>query len=257
MDIYIDRPVELGRQLPPGAPDFSIDLGTQAFHIVDPAHPQVSQPVRLKAGVYCGVTDVLYLVAQPINDAGQATLVATGLDDEPADLWVRLDELLLAPLNELPCATFDPERLPAMSWDEARARGLRWQADANGEPEVSIDPNAPPRRVTGMRREADAVRLRVAPTGSARPGSQVMVSIDELTPEARQAALALMDQRQAALAEIDALHALQPALRAMSRARRAHREPAPPDTVQAAIQRHRALADQELRELLLSLRRAA
>jgi 16S rRNA G1207 methylase RsmC len=88
------------------------------------------------------------------------------------------------------------------------------------------------------------------------PTADLRVNVDELTADARRTALAWMSARHAALADIDALHALQPALRAISRARNPHQERDVLDTVTATIQRHRARAHQELAQLLDNLRDA-
>jgi hypothetical protein len=259
MDIYIDRTIEFGQKLPPGAPDFQLALSPHAFHVVEPGHPIRSVPVRLRAAVYCGVTDVLQFVAEVIPEPPAATT------EEPDLRWVKLSELMLAPLSALPRLAFDTERLnglahPAgsrearpMTPDQARALGLSWQATDDGGSQVKVDPDAPARLLAGVQRDDRQLRLTVA-TSQGRPSTGVAVGLDELTRDARRAALALMDERHAALADIDSLQGLQPALRAISRARNGHRERADPATVQRAIERHRERARHELDQLLLALK---
>jgi hypothetical protein len=253
MDIYIDRVIELGRLLPLGAPDLSLPLGTHPFYVVTPGQAQ-AEALALRAAVYCGVTDVLQFVAAPWADAPDAT---AAVDAAPDLRWVQLHDLLHAPLDALPQVAFDTERLRTepLGRDAARARGLTWRTGPDGQVAISPDPEASPRLLAGVRCESQQLTLSVTTrTGRAPQGLQV--SLDELTPDARTEALRLMSERHAALSELDALHALHPTLRLISRARHGHRERADAQTVQQAMARHRERADTELRSLLDALRQA-
>lgn len=265
MDIYIDRTIEFGQLLPPGAPDLTLALGQHPFHLVLPEQPGDSSAVRLRAATYCGVTDVLQFIVE--------TLPADGLGlpthDEAFDYFrdnqhlrrVQLSELLLAPLNALPRLSFDTERLNASANDglvtrsQVIARGMSWQHHADGRIEVSPDPRAAPRVMTGWRTDHQSTQITMS-NHLGRPTDQT-VDLEELTADARQLALALMQTRQDALAEIDALQALQPTLRSISRARHGHVDRADPDTVRRAVERHRERASLEVGRLLQELRNSA
>lgn len=249
MDVYLDRTVELGRQRPYGPPDLTIELGDHVFHVAEPGAASRTLPVRLSAAVYCGTTDVLYFVADPIDEAL-----------EPR--WVQLADLLHGPLGELPRLAFDPARIAriaqanaeaALAPAHARLRGLSLTADAEGQPRFVQDPTAPARLLSGVRSQDQQMRL-TASNAQGLPTAELSVSLDELTADARQTALEWMSARHAALADIDALHALQPALRAISKARRQRKERGNTDAVTAAMQQHRARAREDLTQLLDSLR---
>lgn len=252
MDVYLDRTVELGQQRPYGPPDFGIELGDHIFHVAEPGADSRTLPVRLSAAVYCGMTDVLYFVAQPQDEAMPAR-------------WVQLADLLHSPLGELPRLAFDPERIQRIAQaneeasigpEHARLRGLSVTADADGRQQFSPDPRAQPRLLSGVR-SADGQPVRLTATNAlGLPTAGLSVSLDELTTAARQTALEWMSARHAALADIDALHALQPALRAISRARRQRQERGNPDIVTHTIQQHRARAHEDLSRLLDSLRQS-
>lgn len=249
MDVYLDRTVELGQQRPYGPPDFGIELGDHVFHVAEPGSACRTLPVRLSAAVYCGMTDVLYFVAEPVEDGLPAR-------------WVQLADLLHGPLGELPRLAFDPERIQriaqanadaAIGPEHARLRGLSVMSDTDGKQHFQRDPSAQPRLLSGVRSQDQQVRLTAA-NAQGLPTAELSVSLDELTPDARQTALEWMSARHAALADIDALHALQPALRAISRARRQRKERGNPDTVTHTIQEHRARAHSDLGRLLDALR---
>lgn len=249
MDVYLDRTVELGQQRPYGQPDFDIELGDHVFHVAEPGTACRSLAVRLSAAVYCGMTDVLYFVAQP-------------LDEALAERWVQLADLLHGPLGELPRLAFDPERIEriaqtnsdaAIGLAHARLRGLSVRSGTDGRQHLRRDPMAQPRLLSGVRSQDQQVRLTAA-NAQGLPTAELSVSLDELTPDARETALAWMSARHAALADIDSLHALQPALRAISRARRQRNEPGNPDAVTHTIQEHRARVHQDIARLLDSLR---
>ena len=249
MDVYLDRTVALGEQRPYGQPDFRIPLEEHVFHVAEPGAPLRSLPVRLSAAVYSGATDVLYFVADP-------------LDEEHKARWVQLADILHAPVGELPRLAFDAERInriaqanaeASLGREKARLRGLSLSADDEGRPHVSPDPAAPARLLSGVRSQDKEVRLTAA-NAQGLPTVDLQVSLDELTADARRTALEWMAARHTALADIDALHALQPALRAISRARQQRHERGDPAAVLDTIQHHRARAHQELSQLLDSLR---
>jgi len=249
MDVYLDRTVELGQQRPYGPPDFGIELGDHVFHVAEPGSACRSLPVRLSAAVYCGMTDVLYFVAQPLDEAMPAR-------------WVQLADLLHGPLGELPRLAFDPERIERIAKansdvsfgpEHARLRGLSMTSGTDGRQHLQQDPLAHPRLLSGVRSQDQQVRLTAA-NAQGLPTAELSVSLDELTADARRTALEWMSARHAALADIDALHALQPALRAISRARRQRKERGNPDAVTHTIQEHRARVHQDISRLLDSLR---
>lgn len=258
MDIYIDRTIEFGQLLPPGAPDLTLQLGQHPFHLALPERPGESVAVRLRAATYCGVTDVLHFIAEALPADGSLP------DDEfdPRDnarlRRVQLSELLLAPLNALPRLSFDTEHLNASANEgqvtraQALARGLSWQHHADGRVEVQPDPKAPPRVLTGWRPDPQSPQLTMS-NHLGRPADHA-VTPQELSADARRAALELMQARQEAMAEIDTLQALQPTLRAISRARHGHVDRSTPDTVRQAVERHRERANLELDRLLQDLR---
>lgn len=263
MDIYIDRTIEFGQLLPPGAPDLTLALGQHPFHLALPERPGESMAVRLRAATYCGVTDVLQFIAEALPADGSAPTDDAEFDprDNERLRRVQLTELLLAPLSRLPRLSFDTERLNAsanegqVTRSQAIARGLSWQHHADGRVEVRHDPQATPRLMTGWRTDPQSTQLTMS-NHLGRPADQT-VDLDELTADARRAALDLMQTRQEALAEIDALQALQPTLRAISRARHGHVDRAAPDTVRQAVERHRERASLEVGRLLQELRGGA
>lgn len=262
MDIYIDRAIELGRLIPLGAPDLSLPLGAHPFYAVSPGQAR-TEALALRAAVYCGVTDVLQFVASPWGDGPDAPTApaapgASAATDPTPDLrWVQLHDLLHAPLDALPQVAFDTDRLRTepLGRDAARARGLTWRTGPDGQVAITLDPEASPRLLAGVRCESQQITLSVT-TRTGRAPQGLLVSLDELTPDARTEALRLMSERHDALSELDALHALHPTLRLISRARNGHRERADAHTVQQAMARHRERADTELRTLLDALRQA-
>ena len=262
MDIYIDRTIEFGQLLPPGAPDLTLDMGQHPFHLALPERPGESLAVRLRAATYCGVTDVLQFIAETLPTDGAP---ADDAEFDPRDnerlRRVQLSELLLAPLDALPRLSFDTERINASANEgqvtraQALARGLSWQHSPDGRVEVSPDPQAVPRVLTGWRADPQSAQLTMS-NHLGRPTDQV-IDPEELTADARRAALDLMQVRQEALAEIDALQALQPTLRSISRARHGHVDRAAPDIVRQAVERHRERASLEVDRLLQDLRDGA
>lgn len=64
MDVYLDRTLELGQKVPYGASDFKLDVSHHTYYVGNPGRSGASFPVRLKAAVYCGETEVLNLVAE-------------------------------------------------------------------------------------------------------------------------------------------------------------------------------------------------
>lgn len=256
MDVYLDRTVELGRQRPHGPPDLAIELGDHVFHVAEPGAACRTLRVLLSAAVYCGTTDVLHFVADPVDDTMEAR-------------WVQLADLLHGTLEELPRLAFDPERIARIAQSNAlsnaevtmapahvRLRGLSFRSDAEGQTQFVPDPSAPARLLSGVRSHDQQMRL-MASNAQGLPTSGLSVCVEELTPDARKTALAWMSARHAALADIDALHALQPALRAISRARRQRKERGNTDAVTATMQQHRTRAREELTQLLDSLRQPA
>jgi len=259
MDIYIDRTIEFGQLLPPGAPDLTLDLGHNPFHLALAERPGESMAVRLRAATYCGVTDVLQFIAEALpTDGSPPPDEAFEARDNERLRRVQLSELLLAPLDALPPLQLDTQRLNAsvnqgqVTRAQVLARGLSWQHKADGRVEVAPDPKATPRVLTGWRAAPQSTLLTVI-NRHGRLTDQA-VDLEELTEDTRQAALELMKSRQAALAEIDALQSLQPTLRAISRARHGHIDRASPDTVRQAVERHRERATLEVDRLLQELR---
>ncbi|MCH8180531.1 MAG: hypothetical protein IIA02_12220 [Proteobacteria bacterium] len=252
MDIYLDRTVALGQPRPYGQPDFCLPLDDHVFHVAEPRTPRRSLPVRLTAAVYSGTTDVLHFVAEPLDGGA-----------EPR--WVQLADVLHAPLSELPRLAFDADRInriaelnaeASLAPAHARLRGLTLTADDQGRPRVAPDPDAPPRLLSGIRSQDHEVRL-TATNAQGLPTADLSVSVDELTADTRRQALEWMAARHAALADIDALHALHPALRAISRARQQRHTPGDLSAALATIRQRRARAHQELSELLGALRQSA
>src|SRR3989344_5856540 len=182
MDIYIDRTIEFGQLLPPGAPDLTLELGQHPFHLALPERPGESMAVRLRAATYCGVTDVLQFIAEVLPPGGSPT------DN----------------------TEFEP------------------------------------------RNDAQSTQLTMS-NHLGRPTDQT-IHLQELTADARRAALDLMQARQDALTEIDALQAPQPTWGAISRARHGHIDRAAPDIVRQAVERHRERASLEVDRLLQDLR---
>lgn len=64
MDVYLNRTLELGQKIPYGSSDFRLDVSHHTYHVGNPGRSGASFPVRLKAAVYCGETEVLNLVAE-------------------------------------------------------------------------------------------------------------------------------------------------------------------------------------------------
>lgn len=266
MNIYIDRTIEFGQLLPPGAPDLQLDVGEHCYYLAVRGRPGESEAVRLHSATYCGVTDVLQFIAEVLSAQGSAPVA--GDADEASDLLnvrdnarlrpVLLGELLLDALPALPRLNFDAERLSTSAnagqvhRNEVLARGLSWRRRADGQVEVGANPQAGSRVLTGWRGDLPSPHLAMGNAWGRV--SEQSVAPGELTADARRAALALMQERQAALAEIDALQAMQPTLRAISRARNGHIEHASPETVRLAVERHRERANQEVSRLLQALR---
>lgn len=64
MDVYLNRTLELGQKVPYGASDFRLQVSQHTYHVGNPSRSGASFPVKLKAAVYCGETEVLNLVAE-------------------------------------------------------------------------------------------------------------------------------------------------------------------------------------------------
>ncbi|KGM40481.1 hypothetical protein JY96_11705 [Aquabacterium sp. NJ1] len=64
MDVYLNRTLELGQKIPYGASDFQLDVSHHTYYVGNPGRTGASFPVRLKAAVYCGETEVINLVAE-------------------------------------------------------------------------------------------------------------------------------------------------------------------------------------------------
>jgi hypothetical protein len=64
MDVYLNRTLELGQKIPYGACDFQLEMTQHTYYVGNPSRPGASFPVRLKAAVYDGETEVLNLVAE-------------------------------------------------------------------------------------------------------------------------------------------------------------------------------------------------
>jgi len=64
MDVYLNRTLELGQKIPYGASDFKLDVSHHTYYVGNPGRSGASFPVKLKAAVYCGDTEVLNLVAE-------------------------------------------------------------------------------------------------------------------------------------------------------------------------------------------------
>ncbi|MBI5926598.1 MAG: hypothetical protein HY836_13485 [Aquabacterium sp.] len=64
MDVYLNRTLELGQKVPYGASDFRLQVSQHTYHVGNPGRSGASFPVKLKAAVYCGETEVLNLVAE-------------------------------------------------------------------------------------------------------------------------------------------------------------------------------------------------
>lgn len=64
MDVYLNRTLELGQKVPYGASDFKLQVSQHTYHVGNPGRSGASFPVKLKAAVYCGETEVLNLVAE-------------------------------------------------------------------------------------------------------------------------------------------------------------------------------------------------
>jgi GNAT superfamily N-acetyltransferase len=77
MDVYLNRTLELGHKIPYGASDFTLQISQHTYFVGNPSRPGASFPVKLKAGVYCGETEVLNLVAevQPATKAHECGYV--------------------------------------------------------------------------------------------------------------------------------------------------------------------------------------
>lgn len=77
MDVYLNRTLELGQKIPYGASDFKLQVSQHTYYVGNPGRQGASFPVKIKAGVYCGETEVLNLVAevQPSTKAHEAGYV--------------------------------------------------------------------------------------------------------------------------------------------------------------------------------------
>lgn len=64
MDVYLNRTLELGQKIPYGACDFKLPVSHHRYHLGNPSRVGASFPVKLKAAVYCGETEVLNIVAE-------------------------------------------------------------------------------------------------------------------------------------------------------------------------------------------------
>ncbi len=64
MDIYIDRPLELGQKLPFGKGEVRLPLAEYTCWVGNPVRAGACFPVKLKAAVYSSDTEVLNLVAE-------------------------------------------------------------------------------------------------------------------------------------------------------------------------------------------------
>jgi hypothetical protein len=64
MDVYLNRTLELGQKIPYGACDFQLQVTPHTYFVGNPSRPGASFPVKIKAVVYDGETEVLNLVAE-------------------------------------------------------------------------------------------------------------------------------------------------------------------------------------------------
>ncbi|TAK92952.1 MAG: hypothetical protein EPO09_14190 [Aquabacterium sp.] len=64
MDVYLNRTLELGQKLPYGVSDFKLQVSQHTYYVGNPSRSGASFPVKLKAAVYCGETEVLNIVAE-------------------------------------------------------------------------------------------------------------------------------------------------------------------------------------------------
>lgn len=64
MDVYLNRTLELGQKLPYGISDFKLQVSQHTYYVGNPSRSGASFPVKLKAAVYCGETEVLNIVAE-------------------------------------------------------------------------------------------------------------------------------------------------------------------------------------------------
>lgn len=90
MDVYLNRTLELGQKIPYGACDFDLQVTRHVFHVGNPGRPGASFPVKLKAGVFCGDTEVLNLVAEvqsstKAHDQGYVLKYQPGVGPEEPD----------------------------------------------------------------------------------------------------------------------------------------------------------------------------
>jgi hypothetical protein len=184
MDIYLDRMVPLGQLLPYGQPDVRISVGNHIFHVVCDFRSQ-TLPVRLSAAVYCGATDVLNFIAEPMVAPTSTGMGSSGMPDhEPRQ--VQLADLLPSPPAELPRLDFDTERITqsaqanaelSIGQAYARLRGLLLSSDAEGRPQLTPNPVAQPKLLSGVRSQDLQVRLTATnaqglPTADRRPPRQ-------------------------------------------------------------------------------------
>jgi hypothetical protein len=93
MDVYLNRTLELGQKIPYGACDFKLQVSQHTYQMGNPGRPGASYPVKLKAAVYCGETEVLNLVAE-VQPATKAQEMGYLLKYQPAPTFHEPDRIL-------------------------------------------------------------------------------------------------------------------------------------------------------------------
>ena len=272
MDVYLDRNMEVGKHLPPGAPDFELRLDPHVYYVLDPSSASRWSAVQLQAAIYCSTTDVMTFVARRLKAepahwpsdrlaslAAPPAQLSPSLEDDT--LQLRFNDLLQAPPQDLPALRvdpkcFDPSRTANETMgvrEQARLRGLKWVPGQDGEDEAQSDPQAKPTFMAGVRCHQESVHVRLSPAvGISANG--VEVPMQDLTPDTKLQALQLMSQRQAAMADLDALQALQPVLRVIGQGVSSQHLRASTALIVERFLEHRQRARQDLSNLLGELR---
>ncbi len=366
MDVYLNRPLELGQKIPYGACDFHLQVSPHTYYVGNPSRQGASFPVKLKAAVYCGETEVLNLVAevqpstkahelgylfkyqagigpeepdrilaymgsQPqLDPVGELTFRADGAylmevdaqvvyehqrrgiatamyqqaealtgkqflsrvgevltvdgaafwanPDRPFGidalysqprrlLWINLNDLLPAPLKELPKVVFDAQRFtlsatgqrciemanrgagPRVGLQDARVRGLVARG-RDGQVEGFVnDPHAAPKFMRSVLCRAQPPEMALC-NNRGLPDTTVAPPLTALDEDSRDEALHFIGRHLNAIADLEALALLFPHLSVLSRKRAVRWEMGDHEHIEPALAVQRVQAISVLTDLL-------
>ncbi|MFT3857603.1 MAG: hypothetical protein QM742_08940 [Aquabacterium sp.] len=182
-------------------------------------------------------------------------------------LWVNLNDLLPAPLKDLPRVQFDAERFslsatgrrcidmansgagPRAGLQDARIRGLIPKGSDGVVHAFVNDPHAPPKLFRAVNCAQTPPTLGLC-NGKGLPDATIAPALALLTPDAREDVLQCVGRHLHALADLDAFEALFAELRTLDRVRRVRHERGEPQAIERALHSRRLLAVSVMTDML-------